>query len=155
MTDNIIYRNANKLDLNKISEIDKAVFKSSSYPRFFIRQAFDVFGSLLGVAHKVSGDDLVGYTLGAISSDNSKEGWILSLAVKHEYQNKGIGYKLTERLVSRLRELGVDRVFLTVRPDNVLAISLYKKFGFTKDQLDNEYFGPGESRLLMTYKKDS
>ena len=152
MDSNAIFRKAAAKDLDQISNVDKAAFGTSSYPRFFIRQAFDVFGSLLEVAELDSGN-LAGYTLGAVNTDNSEEGWIISLAVRPENKNKGIGKSLTEIILKRLLKRGVKSISLTVRPDNNDAIVLYERLGFETQKYDEKYFGEGEGRLLMVYRK--
>lgn len=56
------------------------------------------------------------------------------LAVHSNYQNMGVGKKLMEALVDLADNwLNISKIQLTVFTDNVVAISLYKKFGFVEE----------------------
>ena len=53
----------------------------------------------------------------------------LSIAVKHQYRNKGIGTKLINRVTDSYRDIGVKYVSLSVDKKNI-ALNLYKRVGF-------------------------
>ncbi|WPX08104.1 GNAT family N-acetyltransferase [Anaerocellum danielii] len=55
---------------------------------------------------------------------------ILSIGTLKSYRGKSIGTKLVEAGLEFLKSKGVKEVKLEVRPDNLPAIKLYKKFGF-------------------------
>lgn len=55
---------------------------------------------------------------------------ILSIGTLKSYRGKSIGKKLVEAGLEFLKSKGVKEVKLEVRPDNLPAIKLYKKFGF-------------------------
>lgn len=52
------------------------------------------------------------------------------IAVLKEYWGNGIASKMMTDLINYAKKIGVIRLELRVRVDNVIAISLYKKFGF-------------------------
>ncbi|MGD1151565.1 MAG: N-acetyltransferase [Syntrophales bacterium] len=133
-----------------ISKVERRVFYSHSYPRFFFRQAFDIFGDLLKVA-EINDGNIVGYVLGALKP-NALEAWVLSLAVDKKYRRQKIGWRLTSDLLSIFQDRKIKRVLLTVEPDNCNAINLYKKFGFVEVSRDNNYFGFDEARVVMQKK---
>lgn len=57
-------------------------------------------------------------------------GQILTVAVAPEVRGQGIGKSLVRASLDWLSEVGVRRVRLEVRPDNVAALSLYRALGF-------------------------
>ena len=64
----------------------------------------------------------------------------LSITVLQEYWGKGIGSALMDRLISFSKSTGYKSLYLDVRGDNERAISLYKKFGFEKIGVYDDYF---------------
>jgi [ribosomal protein S18]-alanine N-acetyltransferase len=134
-------------DLAALAALDGGVFGAEAYPPFFFRQALDVFGPLLLVA-EAEGGGVAGYTLGAIAA-GSAEGWVLSLAVAPAHRSRGLARALTEAVLARLEAAGAARVLLTVDPENRPAIALYERLGFAAVGGEDDYFGPGERRLVM------
>ena len=57
--------------------------------------------------------------------------WIIcNVVVRDEYQERGIGRKLTEMAISQARDLGAQGVVLQVYQDNFPALRLYTDLGF-------------------------
>lgn len=54
----------------------------------------------------------------------------LSISVKKQYWNKGIGSSLLDQAIDFARKADLKNIFLGVREDNFKAIRLYQKFGF-------------------------
>ena len=52
------------------------------------------------------------------------------LAVKSDYQNKGLGKALIDSVIAILIAKGIDSVSLEVRKDNMNAIRFYNRNGF-------------------------
>lgn len=143
----MLIRAATLPDLEAVWGIEHRVFGAELYPRFFFRQALDLWGELLRVAECPSGV-LAGYILGAVSR-RREEAWILSAAVSPEHRGRGIATELTRDLLQVLTGAGAREVRLTVHPANRKAVGLYRKLGFRSLAEDAEYFGPGEPRILM------
>jgi len=143
----VLIRAAGLADLGAVWEIEREVFRTDIYPRFFFRQAHDLWGDLLRVAESDSGA-LVGYALGALGAE-AGEAWILSAAVLPEQRGRGIATRLTRDLLDVLRSRGARGVRLTVHPENHGAIRLYERLGFQTIGRDADYYGPGDPRLLM------
>ena len=70
------------------------------------------------------------------------------MIVKNEYRNRGIGSEILEFLIAKARELGFSEMSIGVDKDNVNAVHLYNKYGFTEVLFDgkDEY---GEYLKLM------
>lgn len=143
----MLIRAAEKSDLDAVWEVERGVFGSDLYPRFFFRQALDLWGGLLRVAAPPSGA-LAGYVLAA-PSWRPGEAWILSAAVRGEHRGRGVGARLTRDVLGVLAASGAREVLLTVDRDNRRARGLYEKLGFRVEGEEADYFGPGEPRVLM------
>jgi len=57
----------------------------------------------------------------------------LGLGVAPEWRNKGIAAALMGEAIRWGRSVGVRRIILTVFPDNLAAVRLYRKFGFVDE----------------------
>ncbi len=62
--------------------------------------------------------------------------YVSRMIVKKEYRNRGIGSKILEFLVEKAKEMGYREMTIGVDKDNVNALGLYKKFGFTEVLFD-------------------
>ncbi|EGS9999372.1 GNAT family N-acetyltransferase [Clostridium perfringens] len=58
---------------------------------------------------------------------------VITLMVNSDYQNKGVGSLLMDKLINLSESLNIIRLELCVFRDNYKAINLYKKFGFTEE----------------------
>lgn len=75
---------------------------------------------------------------------------ILNFAVKSEKRNKGIGQSLLKHVIDTGRRKKIDNVWLEVRPSNLPALSIYKKFGFYEaGRRIGYYSGTGEDAIIM------
>ena len=74
---------------------------------------------------------------------------IHDIEVTTEYRGKGYGTKLMELFLSEMGSREVTIITLEVRVDNVVAISLYEKFGFKRIALRKGYYEDGCDGVLM------
>ena len=74
---------------------------------------------------------------------------LLSIAVAEDSRGTGIGSALMELIEAELASLGATSLMLTVEPENELAKAVYEKAGFVKVGEKEDYFGPGEGRIVM------
>ncbi len=90
----------------------------------------------------------------AISRSAAGEEELLMIAVDPQYQNKGIGIAILERLVADAIKNDVTAVFLEVRSNNP-AQHLYERLGFQKIGLRRAYYsGDNKEKYdAITYKK--
>jgi len=54
----------------------------------------------------------------------------LGIAVKDDYQNKGVGSQLMKELLNLAKNQNVGKIYLKVHPKNTKAIRLYQNYGF-------------------------
>ncbi len=77
----------------------------------------------------------------------------LSIVILKEYWHRGIGSALMERMIDFSKRAGLEVLYLEVRSDNVAAVKLYEKYGFTKLGEFKSFFKIGQNyhdAYLMT-----
>ena len=79
------------------------------------------------------------------------EAHIGTIAVHHDFRERGIGEALLKTALDQVHAEGAQRITLEVRNSNVVAQSLYKKYGFEVAGVRKRYYSDnGEDALLMT-----
>jgi [ribosomal protein S18]-alanine N-acetyltransferase len=71
---------------------------------------------------------------------------LLDIGIVAEYQGKGLGSELLQRMMELARSINMQRMFLEVRPSNVAALALYNKHGFREIGLRRGYYAAGDKR---------
>lgn len=137
-------------DLQFLPEVEDSAFGPGGYNLLAFRQYFDLFSNLLYIARTADGH-CIGYALAGRATKPPQRGWILSLAVKTEFQSKGVGKQLMHAVHAQLQAQHCQEVLLTVRPDKTHVIRFYESLGYKKYQHHADYFGPNTPRLLMRY----
>lgn len=66
----------------------------------------------------------------AFGSHDVLTGHISKVVVDKAYRGKGVGKAMVKELTKRLREAGVDLIYLHTRRDNRAAINFFQKCGF-------------------------
>ncbi len=71
--------------------------------------------------------------------------YVSRMIVKKEYRNHGIGSEILEFLIRKAKDMGYSEMTIGVDKDNVNALHLYRKYGFTEALFDGadedgEYF---------------
>lgn len=75
---------------------------------------------------------------------------ICNIAVKNDFQSRGVGKLLLERVISVCEKNRVAQIWLDVRASNTKAISFYKSRGFrVTGRRGNFYTLPAEDAVLM------
>lgn len=75
-----------------------------------------------------------------MQGDDVYRGYIAMLAVNKKCRKAGIGSKLVELVVERMRELQCDEVMLETEVTNKSALRLYERLGFTRDERLLKYY---------------
>lgn len=65
-----------------------------------------------------------------------KRVYVSRMIVKKEYRNRGIGDEMLAFLTRKAKDMGFDEMTLGVDKDNLAALHLYKKHGFTEVLFD-------------------
>ena len=80
---------------------------------------------------------VIGYGVMSVVIDESH---ILNLCVHPEWQGKGLGRKLIERMLKLARQHGAETAFLEVRKSNQAALALYGGLGFVEVGRRRDYY---------------
>lgn len=65
-----------------------------------------------------------------------KRVYVSRMIVKKGYRNRGIGSEILEFLIRKAEEMGFSEMTIGVDKDNVNALHLYRKYGFTEILFD-------------------
>ena len=65
-------------------------------------------------------------------------GHIISMAVAKQYRKKGIGTKLADACVKRMREIGVKKIIFETDSGNKAVLNIYSNLGFKRTKEYNE-----------------
>lgn len=77
------------------------------------------------------------------------EAELLMIAVDPREQRRGHAQRLLAEAISRVRNAGVERIFLEVETTNESALALYQRFGFVQLYRRLNYYGAGRDADVM------
>lgn len=95
------------------------------------------------------GDVVIGYAGMWLILD---EGHITNIAVHPEYRGIGAGKLLLEALIEICKIESINSITLEVRKSNIVAQSLYKKYGFVEEGIRKEYYGDNREDAIIMWK---
>ncbi len=144
---NVVIRRAKITDLDAIYNIETTSFGYEAFSKNFLLDLLCRFPEFFIVAEKDS--KVVGYLSAVLEGYVNKICHILSLAVLPEYRGKSIGSALLRYLIDLVKIRGISSIILEVKKDNVVAINLYKKFGFKTIGYRHKYYRDGSDALIM------
>ena len=93
----------------------------------------------------VEKDKIIGFLLYSLIYDRIE---IEQFEVTTKERRKGIGNKLLNYLVEKYQDKNIKNITLEVKEDNIVAINLYKKYGFKKVSTREKYYD-GINGILM------
>jgi ribosomal protein S18 acetylase RimI-like enzyme len=134
-------------DLTGLYELERSAF-GVGYDLGQLRQFLDLFEGLILIAEDGQGAAL-GYLLQAPTYPDPSTAWILSMGVRHDVQNQGIGKALLRAGIELLQKINVRSVLLSVDPNNLRGIRVYENAGFRRHGSVSNYFGLHQDRLTM------
>lgn len=85
-------------------------------------------------------DDIPIMTSSAVNPNIQRVGYLGMLAVDKSYRGTGIGTSLSVRALERMRRLGCNSVVLETEACNEVAIRLYERLGFVREDLLAKYY---------------
>ncbi|MDO6682024.1 ribosomal protein S18-alanine N-acetyltransferase [Oceanobacter sp. 5_MG-2023] len=80
---------------------------------------------------------LIGF---AVVTQIAGEAELLDIAIDPDYQGRGFGQQLLQRLLDDVGSKGNERMFLEVRASNMPAIAVYEKLGFCQIGVRRNYY---------------
>lgn len=93
----------------------------------------------------VEKDKIIGFLLYSLIYDRIE---IEQFEVITKERRKGIGDKLLKYLIEKYQDTDIKNITLEVKEDNIVAINLYKKYGFKKVSTREKYYD-GINGILM------
>ena len=91
-------------------------------------------------------EDVIGFAIAHAAADEAE---LLLIGVARSERRRGIGKKLLEAMVEKVRARGARAIHLEVRSSNQAAIALYASLGFAAAGTRRRYYSDGEDALLM------
>ncbi len=131
--------------LRRVLEIEQASFPSDPYPAEVLRDLQGRCGELFLVARL--GRRIAGYM---VTWAGRGEAEIVSIAVDPALRRQGIGSRLLEESLERVRRAGVRRVHLMVREGSEGAIAFYERHGFRRAGRARGYYADGADAIRMS-----
>lgn len=133
-------------DVESANEIERLSF-STPWPPYAFEQ--ELRGNRL--AHYLvarSGDAVVGFAGIWVMVDDAH---VTTISVHPEWRRRGVASRLLLALADLAVKIGARRLTLEVRPSNLGAQALYRRFGFTVAGRRARYYtDDGEDALVMT-----
>ena len=132
-------------DLDKISTIEN---ETNKYPWSLnnFKSSLEAGNSSIVLKDK---KNILGYAFFSVIGTDSH---LLNITISKNYQGRGYGKKILEKVLFQSKVLGATIIFLEVRVSNFIAIDFYEKFGFKRDAIRYNYYdgNPREDALLMS-----
>lgn len=142
----LIIRAVTTEDFEILMDIEHDSFKGDGYSPYFVKMIPYLYPDTCFIAEWEGLP--AGYGFGAIDGLDHDTGWLMTIAVKHDYRSKGIGKALTLKVIETLENLKLNKIVLTVSPNNP-ARNLYKRIGFQDYKFEKDCYGKGEDRYYM------
>lgn len=143
----MIIRKAKSSDVSSLYALESELFSHENFPLSRGSFSYHVANNMLYLAEIDS--KVVGYVLVLIKRKIPK---LYSIGIKESYRGKKISQKLLEVVSKELIFSGFTRLLLEVRTDNEVAITLYKKMGFTTVKNLEAFYRDGCDAYLMELK---
>ena len=132
-------------DLDKISKIEE---ETNEYPWSLnnFKSSLNAGNSSIVLKDK---KNILGYAFFSVIGADSH---LLNITVSKDFQGRGYGKKILDKVLFQSKVLGATVIFLELRVSNYKAIDFYEKFGFKRDAIRYNYYdgSPREDALLMS-----
>lgn len=129
----LILRPMQRSDIKVLAEIESAAYEFPWELETF-RSCFKI-GYHCWVGERAR--EVVGY---GISTIGAGESHVLNLCVAPNWQGRGYGRVILQKLIDEATRFKADSLFLEVRPSNPNAIKLYRSVGFNEIGMRKDYY---------------
>ncbi len=111
----------------------KSLADTSDFQRYLMNRNLPVF-------YAIENDKVVGWVdINASENPMLCHRGFLGMGLLKEYRGQGLGKQLLNEAINHARNIGLEKVELSVYTTNYSAISLYKKIGFKEIGLIKHY----------------
>lgn len=90
---------------------------------------------------------VIGYLLFFVHTQSAR---LYSLAVHPVFQQHGVARALYAQASKALKNKGINKLSLELRPSNTPALKFYQSLGFEQKTIRPFYYGDGENALSLT-----
>ena len=138
-------RTLTQQDFGELMRIEEEVFGAAGegvLGAYYVRLCCEFFGETCFAA--LEDGRIVGYVLCFVKG---REAYCTTLAVAPGRQGSRVALQLLRALCGALVER-VDSCWFTVKEDNLQARSLHRALGATEVGLRDDFYGPGDRRLV-------
>lgn len=119
---------------------------NSILTRFLIRKYGKSFWSVVDIS---GNGEIDAYLL---AGEKKSHLHVFTFAVRKEFEGRGWGKTLLAHTIDKAKDCGIATIMLEVREDNMRAIGLYKKFGFERAGIEENYYDDGTDAIIMRLK---
>jgi len=130
-------------DLGELRRLEKECFNKDAWPLIDLIAVLSLSNIIRLKA--IDLNKMIGFIAGDINT-RQKIGWITTIAVKPDFQRKGIASKLMETCIDYMDQ---PTIRLSLRPSNLAALNLYTKLGYYKIDTWKGYYYDGEDALVL------
>ena len=141
-------RRASIKDFKAVKRIEYLSFKNP-YSDYYLKRLLNGNLADLSLIAEIDNNP-IGYVIARREfRENEIIGHVIAIAVHPEHRRKGIGRKLMETVLQEFKKLGVKKVYLEVRVNNLPALRLYEKLGFKIVEYIPAYYRDGEDAFVL------
>ncbi len=136
--------------IQRIVEIEKRAFGEGGLHNEWLLVPFIRYGRVF-IAR--IDDEIVGCAQFIRKWNSSETAYFYGISMLPEYRGGGLGTVFLREILSLIKIDGIQRVILSVSPQNKTAIYIYRnKIGFVEKSFAPNEYGCGEDRLIMELK---
>ena len=126
--------------LDRLCEIEKQCFKQEAFTKQQIACLITDHNTMGLTA--IINNEIAGFAIARVTIIRKATfGHILTIDVAPDYRHKGVAQKLLHEIEVTLRGKGIEECRLEVRENNIAALNLYHKLGYTKLANLENYYG--------------
>lgn len=132
----------NLIDLNSIKDILEAEFDNFWNYSIFKAELENPNSKYYVLKNKT---EIIGFAGILIVLDEAE---ITNIVIKKAYRNLGLSKLFIDKIIRYCSNNNIAKIHLEVNSSNLVAINLYKHFGFKKVGLRKNYYKNGDAILL-------
>lgn len=142
------FKELNEVDLtmlNKIVELEEEAFEGNGNVDLWILKALIRYGKVFVL---MKCDEII--SIVEYMQEFQKENvFLYGISTKKKYRNHGYAREIMLKSEEYLKKIGYREIGLTVDPNNIVAIKLYRDLGYKIVEYQENEYGIGVHRYLM------
>jgi ribosomal-protein-alanine N-acetyltransferase len=147
-------RRATTDDLETLYSIERECFTAEAFTKEQLEYLLENPKGISLIA-QIDGE-IAGFTVGMIYNYSiMRTGHVYTIDVVVKHRRKGIGLRLLSELEQRFVENGVGICYLEARRENVAALELYQKHGYTEVDVLKDFYSEGVDGVRLMKKLPS